>query len=72
LHNFVKIYSLFLFDDGTVDQEAIDILSTFLCQKTRLKNYLKKQDCFILFELSGKNKIGVNGHSGLTYEQKRF
>jgi len=71
LHNFVKIYSLFLFDDGTVDQEAIDILST-LCQKTRLKNYLE-QDCFILFELSGKKKkIGVNGHSGLTYEQKRF
>ena len=30
LHNFVKIYSLFLFDDGTVDQVAIDILSTVL------------------------------------------
>jgi hypothetical protein len=71
LFNFIKIYDLFLFEDGVIDAEAILVL-TNLCQKPSLKEFIELQ-CLICFENSGKRKkIGVKIDSGFNFEHKLY
>ena len=58
LTHYRKIYKLFLFGDGTVDSEAINLLST-LCKEKGVNDYFNVE-CGIRFQMKGiKKKLKV-------------
>ena len=72
LTHYRKIYKLFLFDDGMVDMESIDVLRT-LCQKKGINEYFEVE-CDIRFQMNGvKREIGLKvASSRLNYVSKEY
>jgi len=72
LTHYRKIYKLFLFDDGMVDMESIDVLRT-LCQKKGINEYFEVE-CDIRFQMNGvKREIGLKvASSCLNYVSKEY